>query len=797
MDDLRDEFIAETRETLETLGAQLVQWEKSPQDHSLIDSVFRFVHTVKGSCGFLDLPRLARLSHAAEEILSAARDGELAPSAGLVTSVLAVIDRIALLTDALESGESVADNDAALISRMLKYLPKADAAEGAKIETEIDSTDADTIDQDLGGRPRNQTVRVPLLLLDKLMNGVSDLVLARNEVSRQLRRTNGSAETEQAFTRLSSTVSEIRDAVSHMRMQPIERLFSALPRLVRDISIELEKDILLEVDGSDVEIDREMVESLRDPLTHILRNAADHGIESSAERVAAGKSPVGRITVCARQSGNQIVVDIKDDGRGIDVEKLRAKAVSRKIITDLNWQKLSEQERLALIFEAGLSTAEQVTSISGRGVGMDVVRTNVHAIGGSIDIDNTPGKGLQISLRLPLTLSIIPALMVKAGEGLYSLPRSSIVEIISASNQHVAIEYIGGLPIVNIRGQRLPFETLESVLGIEQDKSATETSGRTVVVVCPAAGAPFALDVDAVVDIEELVVKPVPPILAKSGIYAGTSLPDNGRPVLLLDTSGLAAAIGETDVEEREPGKSDLSEVRTASDASATEAALAFEDWDGAIRAIRLQIVDRMEDVLPSDIHEVAAGYCVMRDNELSEIVNYPVDGGLSEMKMLRLTDGSNIRYLAVKDIIDIFHMRPVRVSSQLPEIFEAIVEFDGKPVELLNAYHLFEGSAASDSGQLTPPLCFVEAAGPTAGWERAILAPLLTSAGYKVSFDEAERHIADVVLTRSEAAEPSDKTVRIVDTLAVGRTGENGVYKYNRKNLLAAIEATLQRSAG
>ncbi|MFZ1565002.1 MAG: ATP-binding protein, partial [Sphingorhabdus sp.] len=250
-------------------------------------------------------------------------------------------------------------------------------------------------------------------------------------------------------------MSEIRDAVGHMRMQPIERLFSALPRLVRDMCIELDKEIKLEIDGSDVEIDREMVESLRDPLTHILRNAADHGIEQKAERIASGKGAAGRIFIGARQTGNQIVVEIRDDGRGIDLDKLRSRVLARKIVTEAKWNSLSEKEKLELIFAAGLSTADKVTAVSGRGVGMDIVRNNVQAIGGTIELENMPGNGLLISLRLPLTLSIIPALILKAGGGLYSLPRSTIVEILSASNKHVSLEFIGELPIANIRGQRL------------------------------------------------------------------------------------------------------------------------------------------------------------------------------------------------------------------------------------------------------------------------------------------------------------------------------------------------------
>ncbi|NJM49584.1 MAG: hypothetical protein HC843_00685 [Sphingomonadales bacterium] len=472
MDDLLEEFIAETRETLELLSGQLVQWEKEPDDRALVDSVFRFVHTVKGSCGFLDLPRLLRLSHAAEDLLSSARDGLVSPTTDLVTAVLAVIDRIADLTNALESGQSVYDNDAELIDAMLAFVPKGDndsysvsidPSEAVKQMADIDLEMADG----MVGNPKNRSVRVSLQLLDKLMNGVSDMVLARNEVSRQLRKSHINSDLDHSFSRLSSSVAEMRDAVGLMRMQHIDRLFSSLPRLLRDICQELGKDIDLHIEGSEVEVDREMVEALRDPLAHILRNAADHGIESVNERRAVGKSPTGLIKITARQSGNQIMIEIADDGRGIDLEKLATKAISSKLISAPQWQKMAEKAQLATIFMPGLSTAESISSISGRGVGMDVVKTNLQAVGGTIDLENHVGQGLKMTLRLPLTLSIIAGLSVKAGDQIFGISRSSVIEILSTSNKNVVIEEVGGTNIACIRGIRMPYAGRGYCSGLE------------------------------------------------------------------------------------------------------------------------------------------------------------------------------------------------------------------------------------------------------------------------------------------------------------------------------------------
>jgi two-component system, chemotaxis family, sensor kinase CheA len=372
MDDLLEEFVSETLETLEVLSGQLVQWERNPSDHELIDNAFRFVHTVKGSCGFLDLPRLMRLSHAAEDVLSAARDREIIASAGLVSATLEVIDQIGVLTNALASGEAVFDNDQRLIDRMLGFLNQ-----NTNSETQLSKEEKNEVEEvgeigfSVAANSRN--VRVNLATLDNLMNAVSDLVLARNEMSRQLRKSDTDAGLGLTFTRLSTSVAEIRDAIGLLRMQNIDRLFAGLPRLLRDTCQELGKRVELQIEGGEVEVDREMVEALRDPLIHIIRNGVDHGIEMPDERLASGKDPVGTIAIRARQSGNQILLEISDDGRGINLAKLEERAIRAKLITAAEWQRLPEKDKLAMICAPGLSTAESITAISGRGVGMDVL----------------------------------------------------------------------------------------------------------------------------------------------------------------------------------------------------------------------------------------------------------------------------------------------------------------------------------------------------------------------------------------------------------------------------------------
>lgn len=797
MDDLREDFIAETRETLEILAGQLVQWEKTPDDLGLIDSAFRFVHTVKGSCGFLDLPRLLRLSHAAEDVLSHARDGRITVCPELVSATLAVIDRIAALTDALETGESVFDNDPDLISAMIAFLPSEAGAPDSASEPAAADVDDEVlaVTEDPKNRNKNRTVRVSLNLLDKLMNGVSDLVLARNEVSRQLRRYGASTEIDHAFGRLSTTVAEMRDAIGMMRMQHIDRLFSSLPRLLRDICIDLDKRIELTVEGSEVEVDREMVEALRDPLTHIMRNSADHGIESADERRAAGKDPVGHIHVIARQSGNQILVEISDDGRGIDLEKLGQKAIARKLLTASQWQKMTDRAKLDTIFAPGLSTADAVTAISGRGVGMDVVRNNMHTIGGTIDLENHEGHGLKITLRLPLTLSIIAGLSLRAGGQLFGISRSSVVEIISVSNRNVEIEHIGEMPIAKVRGERLAYAKLEELLDIAETE-CSQGMARTLVIIRPAVGATFALDVEAVVDNEELVVKPGAPLIMATGLYAGTTLPDNGRPMLLLDASGLAAAIGvEEDIFERQSELQDSTHLEKRQ----RDSGLLFETMDGSIRAIRLAAVERMEDFEHTAFHEVGGRLCISVNETLIDVHGLDQIPGEGHVKLLRLSDGTSAVFLAVADVIDIFAIDAEVAPSLNPETYEGIVHVDGRPIELLSSYGFFElksGEVRAHASQR--PLCFISA-NEKDGWEHRVLAPLLRASGYDVTFDEHQRPSASVVLSLDAGADNlvgDSRLVKLRDSLRSSEDRQDSIYRYDRAALLSAVSAKIAGGA-
>jgi two-component system, chemotaxis family, sensor kinase CheA len=787
MDDLLEEFIAETRETLELLSVQLVQWERTPEDRSLVDSAFRFVHTVKGSCGFLDLPRLLKLSHAAEDLLSSARDGHIAATPDLVTAVLAVIDKIADITNALDSGAPVYDNDEQLITAIMAFLPKDDTGkQGNSLPSQL-GTMADN--KEIVYETKNRSVRVSLQLLDTLMSGVSDMVLARNEVSRQMRKHETNTELDHAFVKLSSSVAEIRDAIGLMRMQPIERLFSSLPRLMRDICHELGKEINMTISGSEVDVDREMVEALRDPLTHILRNAADHGIENAHDRIASGKPAVGKIAIGARQSGNQILIEVSD-GRGINLERLREKAISSGYCDDSAWSQMAMHDRLATIFLPGVSTAESVSAISGRGVGMDIVRTNLQSVGGTIDIDNVPGKGVALTMRLPLTLSIIAGLSVRAGDQIFGVARSSVVEILSISNANVQIENVAGKKIANVRGHRFPYGNIEDILSIPQISSDTS---RILIIISPAVGAQFALEVAAVLDNEELVIKPGAPLVMGTGLYSGTSLPDNGRPMLLLDASGLAAEIGADAQSQNAYNNADIANNKATEDDQAS--AIMFIGMDGEKRAIRLTAIDRLEDIAVSNIKFVGGKLRANIEGELTDIFDLDAVPSTGFVHMLRLSDGEASKYLAVNEVLDVFCMSKDITASAHPNLHEGIVQVDGEPIELLNVFQYFELQTTPSIISERRPLCYI-ACSPQDHWERNILEPLLAASGYEVSFDAADKLTAQVVIGRdddqSQMSNDDDRILRLRHESFVSRDKLPSIYRYDRIGLISAIEDKL-----
>jgi len=778
MDDLIADFVAECREMLEALGGEIVAWEAEPDDRARLDSIFRFVHTVKGNCGFFEFPRLEALSHAAEDALADVRAGRRQADVQLVSAVLGVIDRIGEMIASIEAGEEMpAGDDSALIDAL------APGAEGAAVPAAVALAEG-------GGRAASapRTIRLSVELLDRVMSTVSDMVLARNELARRLREAPTEVAVDGAFERLSAIIADMRDAITRTRMQRIENLFVGLPRMVRDLSAELGKQVLVDIEGGDVELDREMIEMIRDPLTHIIRNAVDHGIEKPAERLKAGKREIGILSVSARQSGNQILIDIHDDGRGIDGKKLVAKALDVGLLEMDEASKLSPREQLALIFEAGLSTAKEVTSISGRGVGMDVVRSNVERIGGIVEVDSKPGEGTRMTLRVPLTLTIIPALTVSIAGQHFAIPRSAIEEIVRSNGESVTLEHLGGAGVATIRGRRVPEVSLASILGID---SAVEEKDRSLVVLRPAGGDVYALSVDRIHDHEELVVKPAAPAVMATGLYAGTTLADDGSPILLFDPAGLAL-IGGVKLEAQERAAR-IADGHTAAEARST-AVLLFRALDGSRRALRLAVVDRIEEVQIDAVKESAGQLRVQVGEAILPLAGAsgarPADG---KIRMFRLNDGAHEIGYAFAEVIDFATIDNEIIHSDSPGEISGVSLISGEPAELVDAHWLFANFVGAAARVTEPLICRL----PTDDvWMQNMMRPIVEAAGYRVVGDEHEGR-ADLTIATQGAEVPGDAAAKTIwlrsEPEATGKKDES-IYRYDRAGLLMALKSSAGR---
>lgn len=770
MDDLIADFVAESREMLEALGGEIVAWEANPDDRARLDSIFRFVHTVKGNCGFFDFPRLEALSHAAEDALADVRANRRQPDAPLVSAVLAIIDRIGEMITAIESGAGLPEGDD---SDLIDALEPC--AEGAAIPAAVA-----VADQARGSAPR--TIRLSVELLDRVMSTVSDMVLARNELARRLRETSSDVTVDGAFERLSSIIAEMRDAITRTRMQRIENLFVALPRMVRDLTAELGKQVLVDIEGGDVELDREMIEMIRDPLTHIIRNAVDHGIELPAERLKAGKREIGILAVSARQSGNQILVDIQDDGRGIDGKKLVAKALDVGLLEKDEAAKLSSREQLALIFEAGLSTAKEVTAISGRGVGMDVVRSNVERIGGIVEVDSVPGEGTRMTLRVPLTLTIIPALTVSIGSQNFAIPRSAIVEIVRANGESVTLDSLGGAGVATIRGKRVPAIALADVLGLESDVPESE---RSLVVLRPAGGDVYALGVDKIHDHEELVVKPAAPQVMATGLYAGTTLADDGSPILLFDPAGIAE-VGGVKLEAQER-TARVAEGPTAAVAQSVSVLL-FRGLDGGRRALRLGIVDRIEEVPASTIKHGAGQLRVQLGEAILPLAGVNGDLGEEKVRVFRLNDGVNEIGYAFREVIDLSVIESEVIPAENPAEISGVTLIGGEPAELVDAHWLFAHHLGVAAGRATEqPLCRLPGGDP---WMQNMLRPIVEAVGYRVVGDEHEGEADLVITSEPKKAAKGARTIVLRSEPEAAGAKDDSIYRYDRAGLLMALKS-------
>jgi two-component system, chemotaxis family, sensor kinase CheA len=646
------EFLLETHENLAQLDLDLVTLEKDPRERETLARVFRTLHTVKGTAGFLGLPKLQAVAHAAENLLSRLRSGELVFNPEIASALLAAVDAVRRMLDALEKSETEGAGDFTPLIQTLEQLNKR--GDGKVPATKVIASAPSVVVPPPPPEPppppppppppavpprsaelppvepaeprapavSDSAIRVDVGLLDKLMNLVGELVLARNQIMQF-----SSSQEDSSFLgtvqRLNLLTTELQANVMKTRMQPIGNIWSKFPRVVRDLAVACGKLVRIEMEGQETELDKTIIESIRDPLTHLVRNAVDHGIEPPNERQDRGKPAEGRLALHASHEGGKVIIEITDDGDGIDPRRVRDKAIRQQLVTPEQADRLSERELVNLVFLPGFSTADRVTQFSGRGVGMDVVRTNVEKIGGTVDIESRLGRGTTVTMKIPLTLAIIPALTITSGGDRYAIPQVSLLELVRLEGEQAqrGIESIHGAPVYRLRGNLLPLVYLNQQFQVEPARANAADNGEINIVVLQADDRQFGLIVDAIHDTEEIVVKPLQKQLKAINVFAGATIMGDGKVALILDVLGLAQRANVVSmVRERTLTEKETAAV-TEADAD-RQTVLLFTTPDGGRMAVPLAEVARLEEFPRSALERAGRRSVVQYRGEILPLID-------------------------------------------------------------------------------------------------------------------------------------------------------------------------------
>jgi two-component system, chemotaxis family, sensor kinase CheA len=885
MDELLSEFITETNEFLEIVDNQLVEFEADPTDSATLNSIFRLVHTIKGTCGFLGLPRLQFVAHAGETLLGKFRDGALVATPDQVQLVLESIDRIKeILADIEATGTESEGDDSALIGALERASEGKDVAvsevaappppvviapepiaatttdetvrwdadlgrelrpgevsladlEAAFLAAEVDdepvkidvpavvqiderrtnpiaraSKDEDEEGASKGGGvATNQSIRVNVDVLETLMTMVSELVLTRNQLLQMVRNTNDS-EFKGPLQRLSVVTAELQDSVMKTRMQPIGSAWKKLPRIVRDAGRDLGKKIDLIQEGEATELDRQVLELIKDPLTHMIRNSCDHGLETPQVRASAGKPETGTIKLNAFHEGGHIVIEVSDDGAGLSTARIRDKAIKNGIVSLENAWTLSDQQIHRFIFAPGFSTAEAVTSLSGRGVGMDVVRTNIELIGGTIDLQSTEGRGTKFSIKIPLTLAIVSALVVGAQGQRFAIPQLSIVELVGAGpNSEHKIETINTARVLRLRDRLLPLIDLSEVLGVQASSDTSqERRAASFVVVMQQSNQTFGVIVDEVFDTEEIVVKPLSSAIADVKNFSGATILGDGSVIMIIDPASVFQSVGASEEVVEEIPQATQVAVKSASDVTSM---IVFRAAGDQPKAVPLSLVTRLEELDAGTFERGDGATLVQYRGELMSIV--AADPGMTiassgPQPILVFTHNGRAAGVAVDQIIDIVEEKlDMEMSSQRQGMLGVAV-LKGKATEIMDVGHYLTQTIGNwdepVENQSSRHIVLVE----RNPFFRNLLAPLLKSAGYEVEVVDtvsaallcAEYRKPVAVLTDIDADVGSARRLlddeRLSGTSIVAMSGSpeadgsgfaSLVRKSDRHSLIAAVE--------
>lgn len=880
MDDLLSEFLTETSESLDVIDVELVKFEQEPNNAGILDNIFRLVHTIKGTCGFLGLPRLEALAHAAETLMGNYRDGAPVTQEG-VSLILQTIDRLKEILADLEATEAEpAGSDEDLISQLDRISsggagatdeaaapvepPPGSEPEAAPVEAampddptppepkagevsldELEAafqaapgpenievsaeTAAQAATEAVGkcdepeaapaepaaeeaaqaaeaktaqakdGPVKNQTIRVNVDTLEHLMTMVSELVLTRNQLLEMVRRLDDS-EFKVPLQRLSTVTAELQDGVMKTRMQPIGNAWQKLPRIVRDLAQDLDKKIDLQMHGADTELDRQVLDLIKDPLTHMVRNSADHGLEDTAERVRLGKPEVGVVKLSAYHEGGHIIIEIADDGAGLNTEKIKAKILGNGLASQAELEQMSENQINRYIFKAGFSTAAEVTSVSGRGVGMDVVRTNIELIGGTVDVKSQRGVGSTFIIKIPLTLAIVSALIVESCGHKFAIPQLSVVELVRThQNADHRIEMINDTPVLRLRNKLLPLIKLSKLLDLNYVESMTSEADAVVeeppveaekvaandaapdvetakpvvaavepghkekskemstdsqddnlfVVVIHVGAQLFGIVVDSVFDTEEIVVKPMSTMLRDIALFSGNTILGDGSVIMIVDPNGIAQSVAQTSASEAGASSDDADEaLHTADDKTAV---LLFRAASEEPKAVPLSLVTRLEEIETAEIERSNGQDLVQYRGVLmplvyvDEQVQRKTEG---QLPVLVFSDQERSMGLVVDEIVDIVEDRlNVEIKSDTQGLIGSAV-IKGKATEVIDIGYYIEqafddwmeqreGSAVSRGANL---LLVDDSA-----FFRNMLAPLLSASGYKVTLAESAKQALEL----------------------------------------------------
>ena len=899
MDDLLREFLTETSESLDTVDNQLVRFEQDPTDAKILDNIFRLVHTIKGTCGFLGLPRLEALAHAGETLMGKFRDG-MPVKAEAVTLILSSIDRIKEILAGLEATETEpegTDEDlieklhamaeaghhaeaaaepapapvpvvaappvapamtsGTLVDQVLerplrpgevslddlerafretateaapapKPAPAAPKPAAAKPEAKeakakpVKRATALEADVQEADKIANQSIRVNVDTLEHLMTMVSELVLTRNQLL-EISRRNEDTEFKVPLQRLSNVTAELQEGVMKTRMQPIGNAWQKLPRIVRDLSGELGKQIELEMHGADTELDRQVLDLIKDPLTHMVRNSADHGLETPAERLASGKGEQGTIRLSAYHEGGHIIICIADNGRGLNTERIKAKALQNSLVSEAELEKMTEAQIHKFIFAPGFSTAASVTSVSGRGVGMDVVRTNIDQIGGTIDIKSVAGEGSSVTIKIPLTLAIVSALIVEAAGDRFAIPQLSVVELVRArANSEHRIERIKDTAVLRLRNKLLPLMHLKKLLKIDDGSSSDPENG--FIVVTQVGSQTFGIVVDGVFHTEEIVVKPMSTKLRHIDMFSGNTILGDGAVIMIIDPNGIAKALGASGSSAHE-----LADEASAAHAIGGEqltSLLVFRAGSSQPKAVPLGLVTRLEEIATDKIELSNGRHMVQYREQLMPLVQMngvTVQSSGSQPILVFADDGRSMG-LVVDEIIDIVEERlHIEVAGQADGILGSAV-IKGQATEVIDVGHFLPMAFAdwfSRKEMRTSSTAQSVLLVDDSAFFRNMLAPVLKAAGYKVRVAvNAQEGLAalrsnqtfDVVLTDIEMPDMNGfefaETIRadhnlstmpiialssLVSPAAIERGRQAGfhdyVAKFDRPGLIAALK--------